>query len=73
MENTPLDFTTWQPIGARIEKISGGYDHNYVLNRKWPELTLAASVREPRSGRVMTVHTTSLGCSSIPETPWMGA
>ena len=61
VENTPLDFTTWQPIGARIEKISGGYDHNYVLNRKGSELTLAASVREPRSGRVMTVHTTQPG------------
>ncbi len=61
VDNTPLDFTTWQPIGARIKKLPGGYDHNYVLNRKGPELTLAASVREPKSGRVMTVYTTEPG------------
>ncbi len=61
VENTPLDFTAWQPIGARINQVTGGYDHNYVLNRKGTEPTLAASVREPQSGRVMTVYTTEPG------------
>jgi len=63
VKNTPFDFTTWQPIGARIQQLTGtgGYDHNYVLNRAGTEPTLAASVRESISGRVMTVYTTEPG------------
>ncbi|NLM38355.1 MAG: galactose mutarotase [Firmicutes bacterium] len=61
VKNTPLDFTAWQPIGARIAELSGGYDHNYVLNREGAGLTLAASVRQPKSGRIMTVYTTEPG------------
>lgn len=59
--DTALDFTVSQPIGARIKELSGGYDHNYVLNREGPAPSLAAIVREPQSGRVMTVLTTEPG------------
>ena len=38
-----------------------GYDHNYVLNGGGKGLALAARVYEPRSGRVMEVHTTQPG------------
>lgn len=64
---TPLDFNTPTTIGARIEQpdpqlqYAGGYDHNWVLNRSTGELTLAARVREPTSGRVMEVYTTEPG------------
>lgn len=68
VKGTPLDFTTPTPIGARINsdyeqiKLGGGYDHNWVLNQKAPgELTHAATVTEPTSGRVMEVWTTEPG------------
>ncbi len=55
---TDLDFREPAAIGSRIEKV-GGYDHAYILNKKYPgELALAARVAEPVSGRVMEVFTT---------------
>lgn len=67
VEGTPFDFRTKTAIGARIDadneqiKRGGGYDHNYVLNRSGEGLELAARVEEPKSGRVMEVHTTEPG------------
>lgn len=65
IKGTPLDFTTPHTIGERIGAdfkplIQGiGYDHNYVLSGSG--LKLAATVKEPKSGRVMTVRTTEPG------------
>jgi aldose 1-epimerase len=62
VKGTPFDFTTPQAIGTRIEKTGGGYDHNFVLTKKTPgEMSLAATVYEPISGRVMEVYTTQPG------------
>ncbi|MDP6721508.1 MAG: galactose-1-epimerase, partial [Pirellulaceae bacterium] len=66
---TPFDFTTAKPIGRDIEqdheqlKFGLGYDHNWVLDKggKEGELTLAARVHEPTTGRVMEIHTTEPG------------
>jgi aldose 1-epimerase len=64
---TALDFSQPTAIGARIHEnfeqltIAGGYDHNFVINRKGNGLELAARVYEPRSGRVMEVLTTEPG------------
>ncbi len=58
---SPMDFTTATPIGARIEQVEGGYDHCYVVNNGGEVLTLAAEVQEPKSGRVMKVFTTEPG------------
>lgn len=59
---TPLDFTTPMKIGARIKKVEGGYDHNFVLDRFDDEsLSLAARVYEPETGRVMEIVTTEPG------------
>ena len=59
---TPMDFTTEHAIGQRIGQVEGGYDHCYVLERKTSgELSLAARVVEPRSGRTMDVYTTQPG------------
>jgi aldose 1-epimerase len=63
VKGTFLDFTSPQEIGARIaETKSGtlplGYDHCYVLRGSKGELTPAARVEDPRSGRVMQVLTT---------------
>ncbi|MBI2434958.1 MAG: galactose mutarotase [Candidatus Hydrogenedentes bacterium] len=57
---TPLDFTHPAAIGAQIAVI-GGYDHNFVLNKRGDNLSLAARVAEPDSGRVMEVYTTEPG------------
>lgn len=64
---TPFDFTTPHAIGARIGqnheqlRFGGGYDHNWVLDSADGSLALAATVREPASGRVMDVLTTEPG------------
>jgi aldose 1-epimerase len=58
---TPLDFTSPMKIGARIKKVDGGYDHNFVLNRYGCGLSPAARVYEPKSGRVMEILTTEPG------------
>lgn len=68
VENTPFDFRQAKPIGKNINasenkqiKIGNGYDHNFVLNKKVNELTLAATVYEPTTGRVLEVLTTEPG------------
>lgn len=67
VKGTPMDFTTPTPIGERVDadfeqlKLGKGYDHNWVLNKKGNELSLAATVLEPQSGRYMEVWTTEPG------------
>lgn len=61
VKGTPWDFTSPHPIGQRIQEVPGGYDHNYVLNKEEGELSLAARVVEPQSGRVMEIFTTEPG------------
>lgn len=59
--NTPMDFLKPTAIGARIEEVEGGYDHNFVLDKEEGEFSLAAQVYDPSSGRVMEVFTTEPG------------
>ena len=67
VKGTPMDFTTPTVIGSRIDQpdeqltLGKGYDHNWVLNKSAGTLTLAATVHEPGSGRVMEVLTTEPG------------
>jgi len=59
---TPLDFTSPHAIGERLAAVAGGYDHNFVLDRKADgQLFSAARVEEPDSGRVLEVFTTEPG------------
>jgi aldose 1-epimerase len=66
---TPFDFRQAKTIGRDIEqaheqlKFGGGYDHNWVLNREKGdgELELAATLYEPKSGRMLEVLTTEPG------------
>ena len=61
VRGTPLDFTRPATLGSRIAELKGepgGYDHNYVLRSGGKELTLAARVTEPHSGRVLEMFTT---------------
>jgi aldose 1-epimerase len=66
VKGTPFDFTKPTRIGARIGELTGepgGYDVNYVIDRPKDEkgLVLAATVQDPRSGRVMQIRTTEPG------------
>jgi len=64
VRETPLDFTEPQPIGARLEQLTGdpgGYDHCYVLRSQDGSLALAARAVDPASGRVLEVYTTQPG------------
>ena len=62
VKGTVMDFTSPQPIGARVNEVEGGgYDHNYVLTGADGTLKKAATVYEPTSGRVMEVFTTEPG------------
>jgi len=67
VKGTPMDLTTPTKIGAHIDDsyeqiaLGHGYDHNFVINRKGPGLTLAARVYEPTTGRVLEVLTTQPG------------
>jgi len=64
---TPFDFTRAQAIGKQINdddqqiKYGPGYDHNWVLNKRGNEMSLAAEVYEATTGRVMQVHTNEPG------------
>lgn len=58
VKGTPLDFTEPKAVGARIKEVEGGYDHNFILNKQAGELSLAARMYEPVSGRVMEVYAT---------------
>ena len=65
---TPFDFRTAKPVGRDIDaddeqiKNGAGYDHCFVLNKKEEgELSFAARIKEPKSGRTMEVYTTEPG------------
>lgn len=58
---TPFDFTHPVAVGDRIDRVPGGYDHNFVLTKNNNEFALAATVFEPESGRSMDVYTTEPG------------
>lgn len=68
VQGTPMDFTQPMAIGARIDRkedeqiaFGGGYDHNWVLNKKDSSLTKVITLHEPKSGRFMEVLTTEPG------------
>jgi aldose 1-epimerase len=65
VKSTPFDFTEPHTMGERIGQLKGdpvGYDLNYVLSSGGSSKpVLAATVREPKSGRVMEVLTTEPG------------
>jgi len=66
VENTPFDFRSATLIGERIDaddeqlNFARGYDHTYCLGTTG-ELTLAARVVDPHSGRVLEAFTTEPG------------
>ena len=68
VKDTPFDFRTPKTVGRDIDadneqiRNGNGYDHCYVLNKNEEgELSFAARITEPESGRTMEVYTTEPG------------
>lgn len=69
VQGTPLDFTSATAFGARAREphpqllLGLGIDHNLVLDREPGDASLiaAAVLRDPASGRTLTVWTTEPG------------
>jgi aldose 1-epimerase len=68
IEGTPFDFRQSKPIGQDINQphqqiVNGvGYDHTFVINQsQYKQMTLAARVSDPESGRVLEVLTEEPG------------
>ena len=60
VKGTPMDFTQAKRIGDDLDKVVGGYDHNWILN-KAEGLQEVANVYDPLTGRSLTVLTTEPG------------
>ena len=60
VKGTPMDFTQAKRIGDDLDKVVGGYDHNWILN-KVEGLQEVANVYDPLTGRRLTVFTTEPG------------
>lgn len=64
---TPLDFTKPKKIGRDIREdyeqllLTGGYDHNFVIDGWDGSLRHIATAKGPKSGRVMKTYTTLPG------------
>jgi aldose 1-epimerase len=61
VKDGPMDFNTAKAVGKDIGRVKGGYDHNWVLNKKPGELARIAGLTHPASGRSMEVWTTEPG------------
>lgn len=68
VDGTPFDFRKPKTVGRDIDagdiqtKNGAGYDHCFVLNKnEVGELSFAARITEPKSGRTMEVYTTEPG------------
>jgi aldose 1-epimerase len=59
VKGTPFDFTIAKPIGRDLVAAGGnpaGFDHNFVVNGEPNELRAVARLRDPKSGRVMSIE-----------------
>ncbi|KDP25982.1 hypothetical protein JCGZ_22712 [Jatropha curcas] len=63
VKGTPFDFTSEKKIGASIDEVGLGYDHNYVLDcgEEKNGLKHAGKVKDPSSLRVLNLWTNAPG------------
>ena len=61
VKGTPFDFTSAKKIGRDMESVKGGYDHNWVLNKKDSSLQKVAELSDTVSGRILEVYTMEPG------------
>jgi aldose 1-epimerase len=58
VKGTPFDFTTAKPIGKDLDAAGGkpiGFDHNWIVNGDPHALRQVARLKDPKSGRVLTI------------------
>jgi aldose 1-epimerase len=58
VQGTPFDFTTPKPVGRDLKEAGGqpiGFDLNYVVNGASSQLRVVAKLKDPKSGRVLTL------------------
>ena len=58
VKGTPFDFTAGKSIGQELKQLGNtptGFDHNFVINGVPSQLRPVARVKDPKSGRVMTL------------------
>lgn len=56
---TPFDFTSAKPIGRDLKDVGNkpvGYDHNWVVNGDPHTMRPVARLKDPKSGRVLTLE-----------------
>ncbi len=61
VEGTPFDFRTPKSVDRDIAKVSGVFDHNFVVRGNKGDFRKAAELRHPETGRSMEVFTTEPG------------
>lgn len=63
VEGTPFDFRVQKPVGRDIDLPdsdllkAGGYDHCFRFSNESSEILLRATLKDPRSGRIMKMYT----------------
>ena len=74
VHNTPFDFRDFRAIGKDIHllKADKGYDINFVLDTRTKEVSLAAELYEPISGRIINVFTNKPGLQVYTANWWDG-
>jgi aldose 1-epimerase len=59
VKGTPFDFTVAKPIGKDLEAAGGkpiGFDHNWVVDGEPNKLRPVARIKDPKSGRVLSLE-----------------
>ncbi|MEO7486001.1 MAG: aldose epimerase family protein [Ferruginibacter sp.] len=75
VENTSFDFKEYKKVGENIKElvVDKGYDHNFVLQHASNEVSLAATLYEPVSGRLLQVLTNQPGMQVYTANWWDGS
>jgi len=58
VKGTPFDFTVQKAIGKDLKAAGGkpvGFDHNWIVNGEPHVMRLVAKLKDPKSGRVLTI------------------
>jgi aldose 1-epimerase len=64
VEGTPFDFRKPKPIGQDLEAVGGkpvGYDHFWVVDGDAKAMRPVATLKDPKSGRVLTLEADQIG------------
>lgn len=57
LESSPLDFRTPRIIDKALKENQAPFDHNFVLDTNHDSIIPAAVLKDPSTGRIMTIYT----------------